>query len=239
MCHIVKGRHAGGAFCGERGRVSHGRAFTATSVIFLSVILREETWFTSDLHIGHANIVDLCKRPFASVEEMNESILECINETVPESGTLVILGDAVMGKITETLPLLSRIAAEVLLVPGNHDRCWEGNGGSSSEWVVRYKTEGGVTRVLPGLVEAEINGVPVRLSHFPSSGDSLGKSRFLEHRPAAGGWLLHGHTHGEWRQNQQMIDVGIDSWGGRPVPLSDIREIIKSGPAFKDKLEWR
>jgi calcineurin-like phosphoesterase family protein len=35
-----------------------------------------------------------------------------------------------------------------------------------------------------------------------------------------------------------MIDVGIDSWGGSPVSLSDIREIIKYGPALMDKLEW-
>jgi calcineurin-like phosphoesterase family protein len=202
------------------------------------VLLREETWFTSDLHIGHANIVSLCRRPFADVEEMNESIIERINRTVPESGTLVILGDAVMGRIAETLPILSRIASEVLLVPGNHDRCWEGNGGSFSKWTARYETEGGVSRVLPSLVETEIGGVLVCLSHFPASGDSLETPRFQEHRPPAGGWLLHGHTHGAWRQNQKMIDVGIDSWGGSPVSLSDIREIIKYGPALMDKLEW-
>ena len=29
------------------------------------------TWFTSDLHLGHVNIIRYCERPFADVDEMN------------------------------------------------------------------------------------------------------------------------------------------------------------------------
>jgi calcineurin-like phosphoesterase family protein len=34
-----------------------------------------DTWFTSDFHFGHFNIIRYCNRPFASTEEMNGRIL--------------------------------------------------------------------------------------------------------------------------------------------------------------------
>lgn len=33
------------------------------------------TFFTSDLHLGHRNIIRLCGRPFASLEEMDEALI--------------------------------------------------------------------------------------------------------------------------------------------------------------------
>lgn len=34
------------------------------------------TYFTSDQHFGHFNIIRLCNRPFASLAEMNATMLE-------------------------------------------------------------------------------------------------------------------------------------------------------------------
>lgn len=33
-------------------------------------------WFTSDTHFGHQNILRFCERPFVSVEEMDNTIIE-------------------------------------------------------------------------------------------------------------------------------------------------------------------
>ncbi|MBL8880695.1 MAG: hypothetical protein JNG88_16400 [Phycisphaerales bacterium] len=50
-------------------------------------------WFTADTHFGHANIIKHCRRPFASVEEMDETLLRNINARVGRSDTLYHLGD--------------------------------------------------------------------------------------------------------------------------------------------------
>ena len=33
------------------------------------------TFFTSDMHQGHRNVIRLCNRPFASLEEMDETLI--------------------------------------------------------------------------------------------------------------------------------------------------------------------
>lgn len=32
-----------------------------------TIILGMSTWFSADLHLGHANIIEYCDRPYASV----------------------------------------------------------------------------------------------------------------------------------------------------------------------------
>lgn len=82
-----------------------------------------KTYFTADTHFGHANIIKYCDRPFADVAEMNEGLLDGINSTVSSKDRLVILGDIALGKLEESLKCLGDIrAAELILLPGNHDR---------------------------------------------------------------------------------------------------------------------
>jgi hypothetical protein len=44
-------------------------------------------WSTSDYHMGHRNIIGLCGRPFAEVDEMEREIIARHNELVaPDDG---------------------------------------------------------------------------------------------------------------------------------------------------------
>lgn len=78
---------------------------------------------TSDCHFNHENILryEPESRPFASVQEMNEKIIENWNKVVEPQDTVYVLGDMFMGQITEIPPILDRLNGKIILIRGNHD----------------------------------------------------------------------------------------------------------------------
>jgi calcineurin-like phosphoesterase family protein len=46
-----------------------------------------DTWFTSDFHFGHFNIIRYCNRPFTSTEEMDTCIVDRMNQCVKSNDT--------------------------------------------------------------------------------------------------------------------------------------------------------
>jgi len=196
----------------------------------------DEIWYTSDLHLGHERIIELCDRPYGSVGEMNRDLVGRINDTVGDRGSLVILGDVIMGIFEETVKLLAEIKArKIVIFPGNHDRSSLAyrHGGAAEVvrskrelWRLRYEEARPGVRMLPDRQPSAwhrvVDGRPVVLSHYPYVGDSLGgRDRHRELRPVDEGLpLIHGHVHGRWRVGPggQMFNVGVDVNGFAPVP---------------------
>ena len=82
-----------------------------------------KTFFTSDTHFNHANVIQYCGRPFASVDEMNREMIARWNSTVGPDDTVYHLGDFALGKFAKAAPILHRLnGARKILVLGNHDR---------------------------------------------------------------------------------------------------------------------
>ncbi len=175
------------------------------------------TWFTADLHLGHENIIRYCDRPFGGVDEMDIELVDRWNSVVVGSDEVWVLGDVALGRIEHTLSLVDQLNGRKLLVAGNHDRCWSGNGRRAEGWTERY-LDAGFAEVHQGVVSLDVAGAPVIACHFPYRGDSQDEDRYVEYRPVdRGARLLHGHVHERWRQNGRMINVGVDVWDYQPV----------------------
>jgi calcineurin-like phosphoesterase family protein len=183
-------------------------------------------WFTSDTHFGHSRIIELCDRPFSSVDAMNEGIIENWNALVKPNDLVFHMGDVAMGKIADSLPLVGRLNGRIALVPGNHDRVFSGNKIShierfTPEYLKVFET------ILPEWTGLDV--LPVDFCHFPFAGDSHEDDRYTELRPVDNGqWLIHGHVHDEWKVRGKQINVGVDVWDFRPVHLDQIMEVIRN-----------
>ena len=195
------------------------------------------TWFTTDLHLGHRNIIDYCDRPFADADAMNRALIDNWNETVADNDTVWVIGDFALGKIAETLPRVTELSGRKILLAGNHDRCWAGHGRRAEGWTERY-FDAGFDEVVHGAATIKIGDRTVLACHFPYRGDSHDHDRFVEHRPIdKGAWLLHGHVHERWTQQGRMINVGVDATGFRPISESAVAELIDARPSTRATLD--
>jgi calcineurin-like phosphoesterase family protein len=196
-------------------------------------------WWTSDLHLGHANIIGYCHRPFPDVAAMDQGLVAQWNDTVADDDVVWVLGDFALGRLPEVLPLTARLRGSKVLVPGNHDPCWAGRSKGVARWTAAY-LDAGFDRVVQGPTAVELAGRSVRVDHFPYRGDSQdGAERYAEHRPRDDGrWILHGHVHDRWRQSGRQVNVGVDAWGGRPVSDDTLAELLAAGPAERPPAPW-
>lgn len=179
-------------------------------------------WFTSDTHFGHKNILTFCERPFNSVEEMDNAIIERWNSKVGKDDIVFHLGDFAFASNKRWQDLIYKLNGKIYLILGNHD---------ITRWPGTY------TMQLFDRVENQImlkidNKYKVYLNHFP----------FLCYdgtyrNPEDCTIQLHGHVHeriGDTGKDAQRLqyrfpyqyDVGVDNNNFYPVSWEEILKII-------------
>lgn len=185
------------------------------------------TWFTADLHFGHNAMAATGKgyRPFATVEEHDETLIENWNARVRAADTVWVLGDVGVGSDTYTLECVSRLKGVKHLIAGNHDTVWPGNRNAHTHqrtWLKFFESVQSFAKRRVG------SGEYYMLSHFPYTGDR-GRDRFTQYRLRDEGmWLLHGHVHDTWAERGRQINVGVDVRDWAPMPLEDVTRIFRS-----------
>ena len=178
-------------------------------------------FFTSDLHLGHENVLRLCGRPFGDVEEMDNAIIRNWNQKVKKRDTVYILGDVVWDK-RRVAPLMESLAGKKILIMGNHDTPW------AKKEAIRPLFE----EVVPYL-EIRLEGFPVTLCHYPM----LEWKGSREDPPHRIGFHIHGHIHNRvadeytplYRQFN-ALNAGVDINGFSPVTFE---ELMENNMAFK------
>ena len=81
-----------------------------------------KVFIIADTHFSHKNIIKYCNRPFSSVEEMNNVMLNNWNNTVGKNDLVIHLGDLYLGKKSEAREFLPKLNGRKILIMGNHDQ---------------------------------------------------------------------------------------------------------------------
>lgn len=79
---------------------------------------------TSDLHLGHTNLLRgqrIGIRPFDTLTEMHEAIVQNWNRVVGPHDKVYVLGDVTLSRSPESLEILRELKGKLRLVLGNHD----------------------------------------------------------------------------------------------------------------------
>jgi metallophosphoesterase len=83
------------------------------------------TYFTSDLHFGHANIMKFHPnfRKFQNINDMDNTLIRLWNSRVNPCDEVYNLGDVSFHKdFEQTLKILKRLNGKHVLILGNHDQ---------------------------------------------------------------------------------------------------------------------
>ncbi len=92
-----------------------------------------QIFFIADTHFGHKNIIQYEKRPFQSIEEMDNILIENWNKTVNEDDKIYVLGDFAWAGKEYIQGIIEKLKGYKILILGNHDRIhslswWQSSG---------------------------------------------------------------------------------------------------------------
>lgn len=184
----------------------------------------QKIWFTSDLHLGHRNVLRFCDRPFKDEKEMGVGLIENWNDTVGENDIVFVLGDTFWFNDSHSIKkVLSKLKGKTIyMIPGNHD-----------DFDHYYRVDQERIILCHDIVVLwlqEYNSTKkyeIWLSHYPMM--------TWPHR-TNGAWQLFGHIHSNefktegvdqdlplhWNQH----DVGCDYWDYKPVSFEILKQLF-------------
>ncbi len=177
-------------------------------------------WFTSDYHMGHRNIIGLCERPFADIEEMERQIIARHNELIAPDDMVYDLGDFAYRCTAEhATECLRKLNGRRAVLWGNHDKPLRQayKRGLLDDLVKsgRVTSVGDPDPRLQTGMQIVIENQRIVLAHYAQR---TWQGAFR------GAWHLYGHSHGNLPPFRKSMDVGVDTWKFRPVSFEDVRE---------------
>lgn len=137
-------------------------------------------YYISDLHFLHTNVIKFDNRPFDSIEEMTEILINNWNSVVSKNDTVYILGDFCWAKEDEWIKILNRLNGSKCLILGNHDLR------HMTAKVKKYFTD------IKDYKEITDNGRKILMSHYPMIFYKSDWNRNIYH--------LYGHLHNTWEE---------------------------------------
>ncbi len=152
------------------------------------------TFFISDLHLGHKNILNFSpQRGGTTIAEHDEWIISQWNSVVNKGDTVWVLGDVAF--TDDALKLIPKLNGQKMLVRGNHDT-------QNAKVYLQYFQN------IYGLIKRH----GVWLSHSPIHPAEL-RGRFN----------VHGHVHHNTIPDPRYINVCVEALNGVPMSLEQLK----------------
>lgn len=166
----------------------------------------KKTYFSSDWHLDHKNVIKYDNRPFKSVDEMNETIIVNYNNIVKPEDDFYFLGDFSFN-VKKMENHLSRLNGNLFFIKGNHD---------GKEHINLYKKYG---IFLGEQKEIKVNNQSIILNHY---------SMKVWNKSHHGTWHLYGHSHGSLPddKNSLSFDAGCMLFDYKPIEFEQVQKIM-------------
>lgn len=190
---------------------------------FLNTInCNAETYYISDTHFGHENIIKYCSRPFKNIDDMHRQLIQNWNSTVTPEDEVYIIGDFAYGMSSkkEVFEILEQLNGKKHLLIGNHDKHWLAEA-SDEELLMHFET-------LPSyMIIVYDSERKIGLCHYP-----------IVSFP---GTIIHGHIHNNrnpkdgWefiKNNPNILNASVEVNGYAPVTLT---QLIDNNTVFKSE----
>jgi calcineurin-like phosphoesterase family protein len=172
-----------------------------------------DIFLISDLHLGHANIIHYCCRPFffSDIREMDHVLIKNWNYTISPANRVYYLGDLRYGRGGDSAEYYrNKLRGRITFIQGNHDLRQPG---------------------AQPLTILEHRGLRFCLVHDPADAPE----RFE-------GWVIHGHHHNNNLRcypfinfEGRRINVSAEVLGYIPVSLNHICSLIQERLSGTDR----
>lgn len=168
----------------------------------------QTSWFTSDTHFGHENVIKYSNRPFRDKWDMDDGIIENWNSKVKPGDIVYHVGDVFFCSQDRALSILDRLNGQIFLIMGNHDKTIRKSSALRGRFIKVCDYH-----------EVTIEGQKIVLCHYPM---------MTWNQSGRGSWMLHGHCHGNltYPYEAKIHDVGVDPNKYVPMSFDDIKKIM-------------
>jgi calcineurin-like phosphoesterase family protein len=170
-------------------------------------------YYIADTHFSHKNIIKYEDRPFTSVEQMNNIMIEKWNKKVKEGDNVYILGDFAFATESICRALLSILKGNKFLIWGNHDKDIKHN-----KDIQRYFVWCKDYHVIYDKINSK--EIPIILFHYPIQ---------VWDRKHHGSIHLYGHIHSDKENHHPMVsnlvnayNVGVDVNNFEPMTIQEL-----------------
>lgn len=148
-------------------------------------------YISSDHHFHHKNVLDFEDRPFDTLDDMNQGLIDAWNAVVRKTDTVLHLGDLSFGNVHDWRWVLNELRGNIILIKGNHDK---------SKIVTTMLNEGLLHEYHPLGTVMKRNHMILNMSHYPM---------LIGARP--NNFSIHGHLHSADTDFTNHVNIGIDS----------------------------